>query len=147
MDQVLVELQPQLSQQRATLSRLSDSFVTLHHAVTNTAGTPDAPGDALVRLPFLNDKLQPLHLATKADESRARTCNREIGDLRQVVTDANVAIHQRIDNERSTGLRTMEDLASGFKKLQDFVNQERAHHAQAKEETSLGQPRAKRRRR
>jgi hypothetical protein len=73
-------------------------------------------------------------LATQADESKARTCNRQIGDIRQAVRDANVAIHQRIDNERSTSLRIMENQEKGLNELQGFVNQERTRHGQAKED-------------
>ena len=78
--------------------------------------------------------LQPLHVATQADQSRARICNREIGDLRQVVTHANVAIHHRINNERSTSFRITEKLEKGLDELQGFVNQERTRHGQAKED-------------
>ena len=113
MDQVLESLHSQLFQQQGNLSRLSDSFVRFNHAVSHTAGTPDAAGDALVRLPFLNDRLQSLDVAAQTDQSRVRICNREISDLRRMITESNDAIHQRIDTERSTSLRTMENLEKG----------------------------------
>ena len=130
MDQVLESLQSQLAQQ-VTRSSLSDSIVRLNQAVTYTAGTPDAAGDALVRLPFLNDRLNSFEVAAETDQSRLKIFNREISDLRRMVTDANDAVHRRIDAEHSTSLGTIEDLDKGLTKLQGLVS---IRHGQSKED-------------
>ena len=103
---------------QSQISHLADSFSKLNQAVTNTAGTPNAPGDALVRLPFLNGELEPLLLATKTDEGRATLCNREFTE-----------IHKRIDREHGLIVRTMDDMETSFQKLQDVANQDRKRHA------------------
>ena len=128
MEQVLESLQSQIAQQHETLSSLSDSIVRLMQAVTHTAGTSDAAADALVRLPFLNDRLKSVEAAAGWDQSRWRTLNREIGDLRQMITDANDAVHRRIGDGRSTSLGTMGHLDKGFTKFRDLVS---IRHGQA----------------
>ena len=126
MDQVLVDLQSQLAQHQVhtqtALSSLSDSIVRLTQTVTHTAGTPDANGDPLIRLPFLNERLRSFEIAAQTGQSRLNLFNREIGDLRQMVTDANDAVHRRIDGERSTSLAIMENLDKGYATLQNLVS-------------------------
>ena len=131
MEQVLEALQSQLAQHQVTLSSLSDSIVRLNHAVTYTAGTPDADGDSLVRLPFMNERLKSFEVAAEMDQSRLQIFTREISDLRRMVTDANDAVHQRIDGERSTSLATMENLDKGYATLRDLVS---LRHGESKED-------------
>ena len=96
MDQQLVHFQSQLS-------RLSDNFVALHNAVTNTAGTPDAIGNALVRLEFLDELINPLSALAHTTEGRASRYDRDIASM-----------SQRIESDHVLVVRNMEDIKIGL---------------------------------
>ena len=131
MTQELEALQSQLAQHQVTLSSLSDSIVRLDQTVTHTAGTPDGDGNSLVRLPFMNERLRSFEAETQSDQSRLNLFTREMSDLREMVTDANDAVHRRIDGERSTNLATMENLDKGYATLRDLVS---LRHRESKED-------------
>jgi len=70
----------------------------------------------------LNERLRSFEIAAQTGQSRLNLFNREISDLRQMVTDANDAVHRRINGERSTSLATMENLDKGYATLQNLVS-------------------------
>ena len=121
MEQELDSLLSQLDHQQVQLSSLSDHVTRLNQLVAYTAGTSDAEPDALVKLNFLNDRFQSFNdrfqsllVTTEMDQTRLGTATRGISDLTRIVKEHNDVMQSRIDEERSTSLRTMGKPGKGF---------------------------------
>ena len=145
MEQELESPRSQLDHQQVQMSSISDHFTRLNQLVAYTAGTSDAEADALVRLNFLNDSFQSLNdrfqslvVTTEMDQTRLRTATRGISDLTRIVTENKDATHRRIDEERSTSPRTMENQEKGLNELQGFVHQDSIHRGQARHGAKSG---------
>ena len=115
MAQELESLLSRLDHQHTQLESRTGHVTRLNQLVAYSAGTSDAESDAIVKLNFLNDRLQSFSATTEMDQARLQTATRGISNLTQVVQENYDATHQRIDEERSTSLRTMENLEKGFK--------------------------------
>ena len=131
MAQMSADLQDQIS-------GLSDSFAALNNAVTNTAGTPGAPPNSIVKLDFFESELKDRLLVLQGnilqvvdlDHTRLLTSSQEFIKLKQAVQENNEFTRLLIEEEQSTNKRLRENLEMSFGELQVLVNQDRTFRAQ-----------------
>ena len=111
------EQQSTIAHQQNTLASLSDRITRIDHSLAYTAGTTDAAEDPLVRERFFHEHVSRLTVAADLDENRWGSASREMNRLIHEVNSAISALHLRVDEERGTGLRTMQNLEGALAKL------------------------------
>ena len=111
------EHQATVAHQQNTLASLSDRITRIDLSLAYTAGITDAAEDPLVRARFFHEHVTRLTLAADLDGNRWGSLFRELEHLRHEVNGANSALHLRVDEERGTSLRTMQNLEGALSKL------------------------------
>ena len=114
---LLEDQQGTIASQQLTLASLSDTVSRVNHNLAYTAGTTGADEDSLVRARYFNEHLTKLNLAADHDGNRWGSLSRELDRLRHEVNGATSTLHLRVNEERGTNLKTMQNLDGALDKL------------------------------